>query len=312
MTELNATQLTILKILKEKNNAHLSFIFEYARRNRPLLLDGAIGSQLINKRMRAHPQLWSSIFNLTHPEKVLTLHKKYISAGADIITTNTFRTNPTAIKQSKMKLRAKEFVKRSVELAVESVADKYILIAGSNAPAEDCYQVERKISHKEIERNHAEHISYLCESGVDLILNETQSHFDEIKFIDKHCAKQSIPYILNIFFTEKLRLLSGEKLSEVITLLNDSNAIAVGFNCITFNVFEKLKKSLPLKKNWGFYLNCVSGAYDQELISCSVSPNEYSKKVEEYFSFCPSFIGACCGSSSKHISELKNRFYGTN
>lgn len=312
MKELKKKPYTILKTSEDKTNKHLSLLFKHARKSKPMILDGAIGSQLINKRRRAHPVLWSSIFNLTHPQKVFELHNKYISAGADIITTNTFRTNPIAVKESLLKLNPKKFVKDSVQLAIDAAKGKKVLVAGSNAPAEDCYQSERKISHKELERNHAEHISNLFECGVDFVLNETQSHLDEIKFISNYCDKENIPFVMSIFFNRDLKILSGEKLIDVLRMCGDSNAIAVGLNCITFDVFEKMNKSLLQDFNWGFYLNCGDGNYNTEFIECEISPQKYITQIKNHIAFKPSFIGACCGSSPKHISQLKNYFYGSN
>ena len=64
-----------------------------ARIKRPLILDGATGS-ILQKRIGIDKSpLWTSEYNITYPEEVLRLHSEYIESGADIITTNTFRTN---------------------------------------------------------------------------------------------------------------------------------------------------------------------------------------------------------------------------
>ena len=61
---------------------------------KPLLLDGAMGTELINRGISLPLPIWSADANLTHPEVVKGIHSDYIKAGADIITTNTFRTTP--------------------------------------------------------------------------------------------------------------------------------------------------------------------------------------------------------------------------
>src|ERR1017187_7612228 len=72
--------------------------FSIARRmKRPLILDGAMGSLLQQHGVPRDESLWMSLANITHPEIVTELHRQYIEAGSDIITTNTFRTNPVAI-----------------------------------------------------------------------------------------------------------------------------------------------------------------------------------------------------------------------
>jgi len=74
-------------------------LFTFSRKiNRPLLLDGAMGSLLQQKGVKSEGELWTSVANLKIPELVFTIHDSYIKAGADIITTNTFRTNPLAVR----------------------------------------------------------------------------------------------------------------------------------------------------------------------------------------------------------------------
>ncbi len=119
-------------------------LFSFAKRiKRPLILDGAMGSLLQQKGVEPHPQLWMSHANLLYPEKVFSIYKEYIDAGADIITTNTFRTNPSAAEHT-----SKEQVKAAVQIAKEAKGSTVILIAGSNAPAEDCYQRDRTLTYK--------------------------------------------------------------------------------------------------------------------------------------------------------------------
>ena len=183
--------------------------------NRPLVLDGAIGTLLIERNYISDKLLWTSLLNMTSPVVVQSIHKEYIEAGADIITTNTFRTNPTAVKKSNLLFSLEEFVRKSVKIAVD-LKNENLVIAGCNAPAEDCYQIERNISKYELEYNHKKHIELLSENGCDIILNETISHWDEIEIICKYCAGSSLPYIISLYFTDELKLLSGEPVSEAI------------------------------------------------------------------------------------------------
>jgi homocysteine S-methyltransferase len=222
------------------------------RINQPLILDGARGSLLQRKGLTSETPLWSAKANIDYPETVLLIHNDYIQASADIITTNTFRTNPYSLKQSGIS-HDNRFVKYAVDMAKQAKGDLPIFIAGSNAPAEDCYQIESKISIKELERNHKDHIDNLIESGCNFILNETQSHFNEIKIICSHCSQNSIPYIISFFFNESLKLLSGEKLSTAIEFALDHDPLAISFNCITIPEFKKIFEKSSLNYFWGFY-----------------------------------------------------------
>jgi S-methylmethionine-dependent homocysteine/selenocysteine methylase len=285
-------------------------LFTFARKvNRPLILDGAMGSLLQQNGIRSQGGLWTALANLRNPELVLEIHNSYIKADADIITTNTFRTNPAAVR-SQNKISFKKIVKTSVQLAKEAANGHNVLIAGSNAPAEDCYQVERKISLKELKNNHIKHIDELMKNGCDFVLNETQSHQDEIKIICDYCYSNNIPFVLSLFVTDKLKLLSGQTILEVLKFIMDKNPLAIGFNCIIPKVFELIYHGLKLDFNWGFYLNLGSGKYRQEKLVTALSPNKYSKIVCNYLSKNPSFVGGCCGSNPNHIKKIRDDLYG--
>jgi len=289
---------------KQSNN--LDLLFSFAKRiHRPLLLDGAMGSMLQQKGIKSHPKLWMSYANLTRPQEIVKAHKAYINAGADIITTNTFRTNPISVSNSSFKIKHYQFVQESVQLAKEAVGDKNILIAGSNPPAEDCYQVKRTISKKALESNHTQHIYYLMHAGCNFILNETQSHMDEILFIAKFCNTNSIPYVMSLFFTDKLKLLSGENLFEAVKKVEEYNPLVIGFNCIAPQTFQIAFRHINDNHSWGFYLNCGGGNFYDETIKCDISPDSYLDKTKIYLKKDPAFIGSCCGSSPKHTKELK-------
>lgn len=304
------------KSLTTQNNFN---IFSFAKRiSRPLILDGAMGSLLQQKKLKANDNLWMSYLNINNPEIILRIHSDYIKNGADIITTNTFRTNPVAFNKANnnftKKIRNKDFVKAALDIAKESRKDNSVLIAGSNPPAEDSYQIERTVSKNDLIKNHHQHIEWLMEFGSDFILNETQSHFDEIKIISNFCYRNNIPYVISLFFTDELQILSGEKLKDIISYVLDYLPLAISFNCIMPSTMDKLFSSLNsnifLKNNWGFYLNCGNGNYTDKNISCGVSPKKYIEYVKKSLKFKPSFIGSCCGSNSNHTKEIKTIIYG--
>ncbi len=286
--------------------------FEIAKLNsKPLLLDGALGSYLQQKGIEADDILWTTYVNHTNPELILQTHLDYIDAGADIITTNTFRTNPASLSKAGISNTSK-YVKQAVDLAKQASIRNNVLIAGSNAPAEDCYQADRTLSNNELEKNHKYHIDLLVDSGVNFILNETQSHFDELRIICDHCDRNNIPYAVSIYVLDTLRILSGESLDDILFLLKDRDVIAIGFNCISPNLFLNIIGSILLPEQWGFYLNCGSGHPTDKIINCGIQPDEYLEIVKKSMSYKPSFIGSCCGSNPSHTKKIREYLDGQN
>jgi S-methylmethionine-dependent homocysteine/selenocysteine methylase len=281
--------------------------FSFAKRiGRPLILDGAMGSLLEQRKEKKDGTLWMSKANLEHPEMVLEIHNEYIEAGVDIITTNTFRTNPVAAKSSGV--TSENLVKKGVEIAKTAVNDYPIFIAGSNAPAEDCYQAVRTLTLEEVQYNHHKHIDLLWENGVDFILNETHSHFDEIKVICEYCSKNNFPFVVSLFSLNGYNLLDDYKITDAINFIIGFNPLAISFNCINSEVFLTILNETEFNYNWGVYMNLGSGDYTDSIIKNSVSPRHYQKILKSVFNKRPSFIGACCGSNPSHIKELRNLF----
>jgi homocysteine S-methyltransferase len=199
-----------------------------------------------------------------------------------------------------------QYVKEAIDLAKQSNnRDKNILIAGSNPPAEDCYQKERTLTNKELELNHKYHIDLLIDNDVDFILNETQSHLDEIKIIADYCDQKAIPYVVSLYVEGSLKILSGESVETVFSFLSDHNPLAVGINCIAPETFYSLINSISLPSPWGFYLNCGSGNPTDRQIECGVYPDQYIKVVESSIKYKPSFVGSCCGSNPEHTWKIK-------
>ena len=279
--------------------------FETARiQKRSLIIDGAMGSLLQQKGYNSAESTWMTMVNETYPDAVIKIHKNYIKVGADIITTNTFRTNPAALEREGI-TDFEKYVINAVNISKRAIENKSILIAGSNAPAEDCYQKERTISLNKLQVNHHNHIDLLVNRGVHFILNETFSHLDEIDVVCKYCSDNKIPYVFSLYFTGELLLLSGEPLVEALNIVQEHNPMAIGFNCIAPEHFDRAMEQTDINFNWGFYLNCGFDEHNPVKIKCAVTPDDYCKIVKKYLKINPSFIGACCGSSPEYIKGIK-------
>jgi homocysteine S-methyltransferase len=277
---------------------------EALRKKKPLLLDGAIGSYLQQKKFKTDETIWSTRLNYENPEEIIKVHQEYIASGADIITTNTFRTNPSALEAVGI-FDFPNYVIQAVNLAKQAKDNRKILIAGSNAPAEDCYQPERTLSYDKLKLNHCKHIDLLIDNNVDFILNEAQSHFDEIQIICNHCDNNRIPYIISLYFNESFNLLSGESLESILQYLKNTKVLAISFNCIKHKLFQELIGSIELPSSWGFYFNCGEGNQTDNVIGCGIHPEQYLQIVKDLVIYNPAFVGSCCGSSPSHTKKIR-------
>ena len=100
-----------------------------------IVLDGAIGTELQAMGVPMHPASWCGPGNYTHPATVRQMHERYIKAGADVITTNTFNTLRPALEASGYSELVREVNVRGVDAAREAIdraaGDKPVYIAGS-------------------------------------------------------------------------------------------------------------------------------------------------------------------------------------
>ncbi|QQS37899.1 MAG: homocysteine S-methyltransferase family protein [Ignavibacteriales bacterium] len=282
----------------------LENIFRDAKKKRrPLLLDGAMGSLLESRKFAKKDLLWSTRANIISSPEVLKIHKAYIKAGADIITTNTFRTNPSTLEKSGIS-KKENYIRTAVDLAKEASENRNVLIAGSNPPAEDCYQRNRTLSKKKLELNHHYHITNLWNCGVHFILNETQSHLDEIEIIAKYCSVNQIPFVVSLYVLPDLTLLSGENFFKALEVLNDYSPLAISYNCIDSKTFSLVYPIICKSTLWGAYL-IVFDSKKKNNSRITPSAIEYSEITKRYLPKNPCLVGSCCGSSPLFTKYLR-------
>lgn len=153
-----------------------------------LLLDGATGTELQRRGASMHSEAWCATATLTHPDILLGVHRDYILAGADIITTNTFSTNRSMLEPAGLADKLREINTRAVRLALQArelaAVDRPVIVAGSMShqvpvvAGHDFRDLEA-IPNKEVAAgNFREMADILAESGVDMILMEMMSDPD--------------------------------------------------------------------------------------------------------------------------------------
>ncbi|HIC23042.1 MAG TPA: homocysteine S-methyltransferase family protein, partial [Planctomycetes bacterium] len=146
-------------------------------------IDGATGSELERRGVDLSLPLWSSRALLDAPEVVAEVHRDYLSAGAEAITTATFRTHRRSLEKAGLGERAAELTRQAVEIAMR-VRDEErpdALVLGSVAPLEDCYRPDLVPDEETCMREHTELMEHLVAAGVDLILIETMNQLGEAR-----------------------------------------------------------------------------------------------------------------------------------
>ena len=106
--------------------------------NRIEILDGAMGSELILNGETLPNYIWSAKANLTNPDLVYEIHRKYIEQGANYITTNTFRTTPRAFEKAGFnKRKAKESFDSAIQIAKKASNGKAKILGSLETSIQD-------------------------------------------------------------------------------------------------------------------------------------------------------------------------------
>jgi len=276
---------------------------------RLLLLDAALGTELSRRGAPAAPPLWSARAVLERPDLVLGVHRENVAAGADVLTAGTFRTQPALLGSA-----AREATRRAVALAREAAARRPgVLVAGSVAPAADCWRPDLVPPDAELARLHALHAEALAEAGVDLLLLETIGTVREALAAARAAGASALPFVVCVTTRGDGTLLSGEPLAEAARALLDlpEAPAALGVNCVparrlrsSLALLAHAAPGLPLAAygNTGLPLDEGAGLFAEP-----VSPEAYAEEARAWVALGARLVGGCCGTGAAHVAELAAR-----
>ena len=288
-------------------------------KERVLVLDGAMGTMLgaVLGKVGNSDEL-----NLTRPEIVCDIYRKYLDAGADIISTNTF--NGQRISQADYNLQDKawEMCYRAAKMAREE-ADKYSteqkprFVAGSMGPTNKTLSMSpdvsnpalRDITYDELLEAYMEQADALMEGGVDAVLIETI--FDSLnakcaidacmRVMDKRHVQ--LPIMVSVTVSDLAgRTLSGQTLDAFLASVSTYPIFSIGLNC-SFGATQMKPFIRELAQKAPYYISChpnaglpnALGLYDETAESMAPKMGEL---VDEGI---VNIIGGCCGTTDEFI-----------
>ena len=282
-----------------------------------LVVDGAMGTMLQRRGlgMGECPELW----NITHPDWVLNIHKQYFDAGADIVITNTFGGTATKLSLFGEAKRAAEINAAGARLAVQAreqaSRSDTAFVFGSVGPTGELLEPLGSFSRSEMFDQFARQVDALANGGVDAIVIETMISPEEA-IIAARAAKSvapSLPVVVNLTYepTPKgPRTMMGTSPEDFLHLLAQEGVKieAVGTNCGTgaedmVEVVSLLRSQTKMPviayPNAGLP-RMVDGApvYDE-------TPEEFAKKASRLLDAGATMVGGCCGTTPAHIKQLR-------
>jgi 5-methyltetrahydrofolate--homocysteine methyltransferase len=271
-----------------------------------LVSDGAMGTMLQSMGLQAgqSPETW----NLTHPEEVQQVHRAYLEAGAQLLTTNTFGGNRLRLMAHNVNGHEllKEINRRAVELAREVAGDSAAVIA-SVGPTGELMEPLGDLSEEQAYEVFSEQMAALQEGGADTVILETFMALEEIVVALRAAKSLGLKVIASMSFAANQRTMMGVTPEQAAITLAQEGAQVVGANCST-----GAQEMVPV-------IQRMSGAVSIPLIA---QPNAgmpvlqggravYTQKPEEMAAFAPQFveagakiIGSCCGSTPEFTRAI--------
>jgi 5-methyltetrahydrofolate--homocysteine methyltransferase len=271
-----------------------------------LVADGATGTMLQAAGLSegTAPESW----NLTHPEKILDLHRAYLEAGSQIILTNSFGGSRFRLGKKGLQDKVHEVNRAAAALAREA-AGQEAFVAGSMGPTGELMKPLGTLSYVVALEAFAEQAEALAEGGADAILVETMSDLNEAKAAIVG-AKQAtdLPILCTLSFDTQRHTMMGVSPRRAAKEMWPLGLVAIGGNCgKTLNdmeeVLRQMGKAVPeatlmAKPNAGLP-RLVDGqaVYD-------VTPQVMAEYALRYAELGAKIIGGCCGSTPAHIKAM--------
>lgn len=276
-----------------------------------LLADGATGTNLFAMGLEAGeaPELW----NESAPEKISTLHQKFVEAGADIILTNSFGGTRHRLKLHHAQDRVHELNKRAAEIA-RAVADKAgrkVIVAGSVGPTGELLVPLGAMTYDEAVDAFAEQIEGLKAGGAEVAWIETMSAPDEIRAAAEAAIRVGLPYTYTGSFDTAGRTMMGLLPKDIHGVVDglDETPLGVGANCGVgaSDILASLLDMSDAKPDATIIIkgNCGIPEFRGTEIHYSGTPELMSDYVRLAVDGGAKIIGGCCGTSFEHLAAMR-------
>jgi 5-methyltetrahydrofolate--homocysteine methyltransferase len=287
-----------------------------AIKTRPLLGDGAMGTQLMLAGLEsgACGEEW----NLTHPERVLAIQRRYAEAGSDVILTNTFGGSRIMLNRHGNADNVVAINKAAVEIVRQAFAeagrDGYVI--GDIGPFGGLMEPYGEFPEAQVRAAFEEQAQALVDAGADAIIVETQTGLEELgiaiaaaKAAGAACVIGSMAYDLTLDGST-FRTMMGIDPERAAEFMQDAGADVVALNCGTGMDMQRANEAIQrYKEATSLPVMAQPNAGQPKLVNMKVvydeTPQQMVKGVVPLLETGANIIGACCGSTPDHIRAFR-------
>ncbi|WP_443907909.1 methionine synthase [Prevotella sp.] len=266
----------------------------------------------------------NDMLNLTRPDVIEDIHTKYLMAGADIITTNTFSSQRVSQADYGLETSAREMALEGARIA-RKAADRYSteekprFVAGSVGPTNKTCSMSpdvsnpaaRELDYATLYEDYLEQIEALVEGGADAVLIETvfdtlnaKAAIDATMEVERRTGRD-LPIMLSITVSDLAgRTLSGQTLDAVLASVSSYPIFSVGLNC-SFGADQMKPFIKELAHHAPYYISAYPNAgLPNSLGGYDETPETMAPQIGEYIDEgLVNIIGGCCGTTEKFIAK---------
>ena len=293
------------------NEKFIELLNKAESENRPLIWDGAVGTQLIARGMIGRV---SEEWNLSRPDAITAIHADYFAAGAVAAQTNTFGANRLKLKLAGLEDKLFEINARAVE-AARAACPPERLVAGDLGPTGQMLEPAGTLSAAEAEEVFAEQAQALAAAGVDLFSLETFFDLAEAMAAVRGARRVSeLPVIASMTFRLTRRgyfTINGVTPAAAAQGLLEAGAAVVGANC-SIGPADMTGLAQAFRQAAGAPLIFQPNAGNPRLLG---GKEVYDQTAEEFAQASVALraagadiLGACCGSNPDFIRRLAGKF----
>lgn len=279
---------------------------EYLLGKGPILLDGAMGTQLAEAglEMGGHN-------NVTNPQAVLAIHRRYVDCGVNLLIANTLTMNRPYIEKQAMGVDVREVNLAGVRLAKSAIHEgQYVL--GDMSSTGRLLKPYGDLAEADAYEAFKEQATILAEGGVDGYIIETMFSLKEALCALRACRDVApLPVIVSMAFKTAAkggRTEMGDSAKVCAQAFQDGGASVVGANCGDLSPSEMAKVVSALCEATSLPVIAQPNAGKPRLAGnqtvFDMGPAEFAAGISECLQAGARLIGGCCGTSPAHIRAM--------
>jgi 5-methyltetrahydrofolate--homocysteine methyltransferase len=273
---------------------------------KPILLDGAMGTQLERCGLAMGGQ-----FTLSHPDMVKEIHQQYLDAGSSLLITNTLTMNRIYIEAHSLDVDVHEVNRTGARIA-KSVAKEGCYVLGDMSSTGQMLEPYGQLSEAVVIDTYKEQAAALAEGGVDGFIIETVYDLREALCAIRACSEIApLPILASIAFStadKGGRTIMGDKASNCASAMTEAGAMVVGANCGNLDPFQMATIVSEFRKTTPLPILAQPNAGLPKLVDgqtvFDMSPKEFAKGISACLENGANLVGGCCGTTPAHIRAV--------